>query len=280
MDLRRLKTIFIFVLALMNIVFCAIIYNAQTYEKKEQQIMTESLNNLLAKDMIYLSPRLELPKAPTIYRFYLEKSFGNNDDLIKRFLGDSEYTAHGNDYSNETGRLHLIGDEFKFYNLKPTDTITDFSEKNIERLCREEMERLGIFSELYVFSGINFPDDGVTAIFTVQHEDFAFFDAYISFDVGSRGITSISGRNMLSGLETSRSESKFFNIMSILTDLSNNPALEKNVVHSIVSITPGYYIGKTAESYRNILAIPVWQIATDTGKILYYDARNGKRITE
>ena len=56
--------------------------------------------------------------------------------------------------------------------------------------------------------------------------------------------------------------------------------LEKGVVHTIVSVIPGYYIGKTAESYRNILAITVWQIATDSGKILYYDARNGQLIKE
>ncbi len=242
--------------------------------------MTKSLSTLLAKDMIYFSPKIELPESPSIYRFYLEKSFGDNDDLIRRFLGDEGYTSSGDEFRNSSGSLHLSGDEFRFENKNPGDSISDFSEKNIENLCRKEMERLGIFSDLYVFSGINFPQSGVKAIFTARHDGFDFFDAYISFDVSAEGITLITGRNMISGLVSLRSETDFFSITSILSDLPSHPMLEKNVVHSIVSITPGYYIGKTTESYRNILAIPVWQIATDSGKILYYDARNGKIIVE
>jgi len=69
-------------------------------------------------------------------------------------------------------------------------------------------------------------------------------------------------------------------VISILADLVKSEGLEKNVGHTIVSIKPGYYIGKSEESYRNILAIPVWQIATDRGVILHYDARSGQKIEE
>ena len=61
-------------------------------------------------------------------------------------------------------------------------------------------------------------------------------------------------------------------------DIVKNPLLDKNKQHTIVSIKHGYYIGQGSENYRNILAIPVWQIATDSGLILYYDARNGNYI--
>lgn len=280
MDLRRLKTVFIVVLVAINIMLCAVIYNATNFEKEERATMTESLTKLLAKDMIYLPGRLEFPESPGIYNFYVEKMFGNNADLIEKFLGKDSQLISESEYKSGKGRLLLEGDEFKFFNSSPAGEIIDFSEENVEKLCRKEMERLGILSELYAFSGINFVDDGIRGIFTAQNEKTTFFDAYISFDITDKGISAVSGRNLISALEVSHSGADFLNIISILPDLSENSALEKGVAHTVVSITPGYYIGRTAESYKNILAIPVWQIATDSGKILYYDARNGNSIEE
>ncbi len=278
MDLRRLKTIFIFVLVALNIVFCAVIYNARNYEKEEQTAMTRSLTKLLGKNMINLPEGVVPLESPEIHSFYLEKMFGDNEDLTERFLGKDWQELRQGEYRSEKGRLLLEGDEFKFYVKEPAGALSDLSQNTIERLCRDEMQRLGIFSELYVFNGVNFVDEGVRAIFTAQQEEMFFFDAYISFDVNEKGINSISGRNMISNLVVANSDQRFFSITSILPDLIENPMLKKSVAHTIVSITSGYYIGTTEESYRNILAIPVWQIATDSGEILYYDARNGQYI--
>lgn len=280
MDLRRLKTVFIFVLIAINVMFFALIYNAVNYEKEERQTMTKSLTALLAKNMIYLPDSLEIPSSPNISGLYLEKMFGSNEDLITRFLGKNYVQLDRLVFQSDMGSLYLDGNEFKFSNSKPQSTVTDFSENNIESLCRAEMKRLGIISEPYVFGGINFVDDGVRAIFTMRHKNDEFFDAYISFDITKNGVDTVTGKNLVSDLTVSDRNEKFFSIISILPDLTENPKLNKNVAHTIVSIKPGYYIGKTAESYRNILAIPVWQIATDSGAILYYDARNGQSIDE
>ena len=280
MDLRRLKTIFIFILVALNIMFCAVLYSAQNYEKEERLAMTSSLTKLLAKNMIYLPEKTELPQSPKIYNFYLEKMFGNNEELADKLLDKDWTRIDDSQYKSEKGKLVLAGDEFKFYVKNPLGNITDLSQDTVEKLCRDEMQRLGIFSELYEFNGLNFVDDGVRAIFTAEQEGKFFFDGYISFDVGDKGITSISGRNMISNLIAMESDEVFFGITSILPDLIENPALKKGVAYTIVSITSGYYIGRTEESFRNILAIPVWQIATDSGEILYYDARNGKYIQD
>ncbi len=280
MDLRRMKTIFIFVLVFLNIIFITVLYNAKNYETEERRSMTESVSTLLAQNMIYLPDKIEIPVSPEIHNFYLEKMFGANRDLARNFLGADFSETDDGGYSSEMGKLTLEGDEFKFVSSKPQSTVTDFSEENIQKLCRKEMERLGIFSELYDFNGLNFVDDGIRAIYTAQREEAFFFDAYISFDISEGGIAAITGRNMISGLKTVHTQTNYFNVLSILPDLVQCGELEKDVVHTIVSVTPGYYIGKTAESYRNILAIPVWQIATDSGKILYYDARNGQLIKE
>lgn len=81
MDLKHLKTIFIFVLLALNIIFCAIIYNAKNYEKAEMETLTKSITSLLAEDMIFLPPQISLPQSPDISNYYLEKMFGDNDEL-------------------------------------------------------------------------------------------------------------------------------------------------------------------------------------------------------
>ncbi|MBE7031562.1 MAG: hypothetical protein E7401_01200 [Ruminococcaceae bacterium] len=280
MDLRRLKTIFIFVLVAINIMFFALINNALNYEKEERRTMTESLTALLAKNMVYLPQKLELPDSPEISGFYIEKMFGSNEELVSRFLGRSYEETEQYVYTASAGTLYIEGDEFRFHNANPQTPVSDFSEENIQKVCHSEMKRLGIPDAPYIFGGVNFVDEGIRAIFTMQHRDDVFFDAYVSFDISEKGVTAVSGRNLVSELTETNSNEKFYSIISVLPDLVRNDRLEKNVAHTVVSIKSGYYIGSTAESYRNILAIPVWQIATDSGHILYYDARNGQFIDE
>lgn len=278
MDMRRLKTIFIFVLIAINVMFFAILHNARNYEREEKRTMTKSISMLLSENMIYLSEKAELPASPQIHNFYLEKMFGSNEELVLKFLGNDYALTAESKYESDEGVLYIDGDEFRFVKNTPCGAVEDFSEENIEKVCREEMQHYGIMSDLYVFGGFNFVDNGVRAIFTVQHDENIFFDAYISFDIFENGLGGIAGKNLLSDLIDTDSRNDFCSIISILPDLAENPTLESNTSHTVVSITSGYYIGKTAESYRNILAIPVWQIATDTGQILYYDARNGQRV--
>ncbi len=280
MDLRRMKTVFILVLAAINVMLLCFLSSARNYEKKEKQIMVKNVSALLAQNMIYLPEAVQVPDSPDIYNFYLEKMFGSNRDMIVKFLGE-EYTEEpSGTYKSNRGTLTIEGDEFKLYKTKPTGTVSDFSRENIEKLCRNEMKAFGMMPEAYEFNGFNLVDDGTRAIFTVKKDKSEFFDAYISFDISGMGIYAISGRNIISGMSVSGGTSPYVNVVSILADLVKCDRLEKNTAHTIVSIKPGYYIGKTAESYLNILAIPVWQIATDRGMILHYDARNGREIIE
>lgn len=280
MDLRRMKTVFILVLAAINIMLMCVLYNARNYEKEEKEIMVKNVSALLAENMIYLPDGVQIPDSPDIYNFYLEKMFGSDRDMIVKFLGEEYIRQTEDTYQSDKGTLTIEGDEFKFHKTEPKDAVTDFSRESIEKLCRSEMKAFGMMPEAYEFNGFNLVDEGTRAVFTVKKDKAEFFDAYISFDISDKGIYAISGRNIISGMSVSGGTSPYFNVVSILADLVRNDRLEKNTAHRIVSIKPGYYIGKTAESYRNILAIPVWQVATDRGLILHYDARNGREIIE
>ncbi len=280
MDLRRLKTIFIIVLVCVNVALLSAIHSTGSHESRVNAEMLADAQRLLQKHMIFIAPKLEIPSAPEVKSFYLEKMSVGNREMVTRFLGESYTETAEGEYKNGGRTLTVSGEDFRYTDSSPKAP-SDFTSGEIEELCRGEMERLGVLSKLYSFSGVNYvADDRTRAIFTAQHDDAVFFDAYISFDVTKDGIVSASGKNLISDLTVSGSSVPYFNIMSILPDLAENPVLDANKKYTVVSIKPGYYIGRGAESYRNILAIPVWQIVTDMGDILYYDARNGSYIKE
>lgn len=280
MDLRRLKTIFIIVLLIINFTMIAAL---RSFEKQDEDIvraMNESVSSMLQSKMIFLAPKLDIPTSPEIYNVYLERMANNNEELVARFLR-GKYTSESDGvYVNGSRKLHIGGDVLTYENSKPSEPVTDFSAKGIESACRKEMKRLGIKSDIYKFNGVNKAGDIIKAIFTARHGDASFFDAYISFDVSRDGIVSVSGKNLISDLTVSGRNVPYFNINSILLELAKNPDIDINKKNTIVSISSGYYIGQNSEEYRNILAIPVWQIATDSGDIFYYDARNGNYISE
>ncbi len=280
MDLRRIKTIFIIILLVINITLTFVLYNAKSYEREEKEAMVENLTALLAQEMIYLPDTVEVPDSPEIYNFYLEKMFGSNNEMVEKLLGKDYKATENGSYVSDLGRLTVLGDEFRLEWASPQGSVEDFSQDKIKKLCNDEMERLGIMSRIYEFNGFNYIDSGVKAIFTVKHDKAEFFDAYISFDVTHKGICGISGKNIISDLSASGGSTPYFNVVSILADFAKSEKLSEKAAHTIVSIKAGYYIGKNTESYRNIMAIPVWQIATDGGVILHYDARNGKEIQE
>lgn len=279
MDLRRLKTIFICVLLVVNLVLGIMIYSAEGKEREIANVTRGNVERLLNRDMIFLSPSLEIPKSPEMKNIYLERMSADNEEFVA-YLMQGKYSADEDGIYRNGGRsLEIRGDEFVYKNSSTEKAFEDFSSGNIEKVCRDEMEMLGIKEELYMFGGINQIENGVRAIFTMQYGNDVFFDAYISFDISKSGI-SISGKNLVSKLTASAQSEKFFNVNSVLLMLSKNPDFEKNKQTTIMSIKPGYYIGRNSEDFRNILAIPVWQIVTDSGNILYYDARNGDYISD
>lgn len=280
MDLRRMKTVFIFVLAIINIMLIGVLYSSKMYEKEEKRIMIQNVSAILSKNKILLPETLEIPDSPEISNYYIEKMFGSDSEMLIKFLGENYTRQSENTYKSDSGTLTVSGDGFVFQKAALGDLVTDFSQENVEKLCREEMKALGMMYEAYAFNGFNLVDNGTRAVFTVKREKAEFFDAYVSFDISDKGIYAVSGRNVISGMSVSGGTSPYYNVLSILADLAKNEKIEKNTAQSIVSIKSGYYIGKTAQSYRNILAIPVWQIATDRGVILHYDARNGTEIVE
>lgn len=278
MDLRRLKTVFIVVLLIINLALGVILYNAVRQDREIASVTKSNVERILQRDMIYFAPNLQIPEAPEIYNVYLERMSADNEEFATRML-DGKYSVDDDGvYRVGEKSLEINGDEFVYKNPSPEKTVSDFTPKGVEEACRKEMETLGIKSELYMFGGINQIESGMRAVFTMQHGKDVFFDAYMSFDITNNGISSISGKNIISNMTASARNEKYFNVSSVLLELPKLPHYDKSKKTIIMSIKPGYYIGGNTETYSNILAIPVWQIVTDSGEIFYYDARNGEYI--
>ncbi len=280
MDLSRLKTVFIVILLIANIFMGYMIYNAEIHEREERLAMAADVSQILEKERIYLPDDFELPKTPDANNYYLEKMFGSSDEMLMVFLGEAYVEAGDRMFESSLGTLFVNGDEFVYRKKSVGTPVEEYSNEKIESMCREEMKRLGIMEEAYYFSGVNQISEGKKAIFTVKHNDAEFFDAYMSFDVTKNGVTAIGGKNIISALEVAESSEVYPNIEGVLVGLLKSKNLDENVVHRIISVKHGYYIGRTEESYRNILAIPVWQIVLESGQILHFDARNGRELEE
>lgn len=278
MDLSRLKTVFIAILLIANIFMGYMIYNAEMHEREERLAMTADVSQILAKERIFLPNDFELPETPDANNYYLEKMFGSSDEMLLVFLGEGYVESGDRMFESDLGTLFVNGDEFVYRKKNIGASVGEYSNEEIESMCREEMKRRGIMEEAYSFGGINQIPDGKKAIFTVKHNDAEFFDAYMSFDVTKNGVTAIGGKNIISALEVAESSEVYPNVEGVLVGLIKSKNLAENVVHRIISVKHGYYIGRTEESYRNILAIPVWQIALESGQILHFDARNGREL--
>lgn len=280
MDLRRIKTVFIIFLLGINIFMGWILWNASVFEQQEKVAMSDNISEILSKEMIILPGDLVLPETPVAKNYYLEKMFGSNAEMIVKFLGQEYEETGDRTYASEQGTLFINGDEFLYRKSAPEGNMDVSATEKIEALCREEMKRLGIMEKAYCFSGVNQIPNAQKAIFTVKHETSDFFDAYVSFDVNNKGITAIGGKNIISDMEVMESANTYPDAEGVLVGLIKSEKLQEGVPHKVISIKHGYYIGKGAESYRNILAIPVWQVAVDNGQILHFDARNGRELEE
>ena len=71
MDLRRLKTVFIVVLLIINLALGVILYNAVRQDREIASVTKSNVERILQRDMIYFATNLQIPEAPEIYNVYL-----------------------------------------------------------------------------------------------------------------------------------------------------------------------------------------------------------------
>lgn len=276
MDVAKVKTILIFVLAALNIALFSFLIGARNQDSSVNQRSDDQVISLLAEKNIKLDKKLIPGKVSAVPNCLIERMLSGDDKTISKLLGGKYIKEEEGRYINENKQLTLNGDSFRFTDAAPANPPTDNSPAEIEKYCVEAMKHMGISAENYTFLGMNSAGANVKALFAPKCAGYSFFDANLDFEISENGLVSVQGKNLISSNTLSGGKTEIFSIHSILVDFADNQYLDHTRQTVISGISLGYYIGHDAEQYKSVLAIPVWQIASDSGDIFYYDARNGK----
>ena len=277
MDWYKIKNILVFVLIMLNIALFAVFYKVNTQDKIIRKQTQDNVVILLSKNNVRIEKKI-IPDSPESFTGrYIERALETNSSFIGKLLGN-EYSHKDNVYSFKSKTLSFSGNMIDFTDTSPNNPPSDLTEATIKEYCLEEMKKLDINYKTYSYDGLNFSGDKVKAIFSPSIGEYKFFDSFISFEVSKNGITAIQGKNILLAKPVPSISTKVYDINSVLLDLVSGKEISKNQITGIISISLGLYIGGGEERYSNVLAIPTWQIATENGSILYFDARNGKYI--
>nr|QGT51210.1 hypothetical protein Firmicute1046_2860 [uncultured Firmicutes bacterium] len=276
MDIAKVKTILIFVLVAINIALFSFLIGTRNQDTTVNQRSDDQVIALLNEKNIVLDKKLISQKVSSVPNCLIERMLSGDDKIVSKLLGGKYIKEEEGSYTNESKQLTIRGDSFRFTDAAPSEAPADNSPATIERYCIEAMKRMGISSENYTFLGMNGAGENFKALFAPKCADYPFFDANLDFEISSAGLVSVQGKNLISSNTVSGGKTEIFSIHSILVDFADNQYLDRTRQTVITSISLGYYIGHDAEQYKSVLAIPVWQIATDNGDIFYYDARNGK----
>lgn len=280
MDIARVKTIVIVVLVAINIALFSLFIGTRNQDSSVNQRSDDQVIALLNEKNIVLDKKLIPKRVGAVPNCLIERMLSGDDKTVSKLLGGKYIKEEDGSYINESKRLTIRGDSFRFTDTQPAEPPEDNSPAIIEKYCIDAMKAMGIGAENYTFLGMNAAGDNVKALFAPQCSGLSFFDANLDFEISSEGLASVQGKNLISSNTVSGGKTEIFSIHSILVDFANNQHLDRSRQTVITSISLGYYIGHDAEQYKSVLAIPVWQIAADNGGIFYYDARNGKFLEQ
>jgi len=277
MDWYRTKNILIFVLLVLNITLFTVYYRTNTQQKIVNSQTKDNIVSILGNNNIKLDKSM-IPDMPSDFTsHYIERAVTANLPFTIKLMGEGyAYDDEKNVYKTETKTLAVKKDTFEFSDTDPSEPPEEKTEKHLEDYCVKVMKKLDIDYKIYNLEGFNYHENSTKVIFTPAIGKYKFFDSYIAFEVTDKGVSAISGKNIILAKTASGISMKVFDINTVLLSLCSDAELNKSQVNKIASIKLGYYIGEIEEIYSNVLAIPAWQIALENGGIYYYDARNGK----
>ena len=280
MDFKRVKTILIVVLAAVNIALASWLTGIIYQDRDVSQRSDDQVVALLAERNIVLDKKKIPDTAGELPNCQVERMLDGDEKKVSKLLGGQYQKAADGSYVNGSKTLVISGDSFRLSDTRPEKPLSARTPEAVEAYCVEAMQEMGISTDNYFFSGMNAAGDNVKAIFISRFGKYDFFDANLEFELSDQGLVSVQGKNLIAANTVTGTKTDIFAIRSILVDFVNNPRLDTSRQTVIASIQLGYYIGHDAEQYKSVMAIPVWQIATEQGQIFYYDARNGKLLSD
>ena len=241
MEWSRIKTILIWVFAIVN-VFLLSIYFKET-----------STGNIISEDVVTSTVEILKQSNVTV-----------DKDVIPRRYENVKICSVENKYSNINQMLGSVGiddskatvkGDFFWYVAETADEVDNV----LERLLTSGYEKTEAEDGEYYY---------------LSFENKVFFDSFICVK-SKDGKTEINGKNWLGDHFADEGVSKIVSPAEILINFAAEYGGAEEI--SIKDIAAGYYIGERLETVR-VTAAPVWKITVSDGTEYYFDMRNGDKL--
>lgn len=238
MEWSRIKTILIWIFAIVNI-FLLSIYFKET-----------STGNIISEEVV--ASTVEILKQSNV---------SVDKDIVPRRYENVKICNMENKYSDVKQMLAGAGiDESK----------VAIDGNGFTYIAKDKDEADGVL-DLLLMSGYKKTEAQDGEYYYLSFENKAFFDSFIC--VRSNGeSTEIIGKNWLGDRFSDEGVAKIVSPAEILIDFAAEYGGGEEI--TIKDITAGYYVGERTENVR-VTAAPVWRITLSGGEEFYFDMRNG-----
>lgn len=262
MDWTRFKKILTAVLVMIDVVF--VIYFVKI-KISDSRVDRKTVNNVIE---VLAGGNIELDR----------ELFPSNREGC-RVCYVSRLTDTESSFANTLKKNGKIFSDDELITVIPNENEKIRLERNsVINACISYMNACGINAEMYSAEKVEISKETAKVSFALTYDKCRFFDSFLNFEVGKNGIEKITGRNIIKDGDVSTYEESLIPVESILCVIPGDKQTEKKV--KITGIDFGYYLGKSAGVYVDVLSLPVWKISFDDNTVLYYDARNGNLITK
>lgn len=238
MDWSRIKTILIWVFAVVNVFLLTIYFNeANTGKTLGDDVLTSTVEILKQNNI-------------TVDKEVIPKSFEN----VKVCSVENQYASIGDMLSGagiNSKKTTIDGNGFLY--------VADNTE-----------EALAVLDKL-ALSGYKKEEINGTEYYFLTYENKMVFDSFLWIKEAG-GKVEVGGKNWMGDRVVGESVVEIVSPAEILIDFSSQYDGTKEI--EIQSITAGFYVGERTGAVKTT-ASPVWKIMLSDGQGFYYDMRNG-----
>ena len=270
MNWRKVKTIMIAFLILVNLSLLSYIMYEEILDNKRISQMTDTITSLLATRNITVEEELVLDSAKktTAKSLYVDNVILDYDTFSGFVLGEKAMADSTNKYTSDYGEIYFDGDYFKA-------TATDgnvlhkenINKVNASRIAEKYLDKLG-FDTKDAEKNVTQKDNIIKVSFKKKINDLPVFKIGVTLEMTESGITSIYG-SWYNISEQNPSIADLKSISGVLVEYMN----KKSGASIISDMQLGYSVPESGTFHESILLTPVWMISDADGDTTYIDAR-------
>lgn len=271
MNWSKVKTILIVFFLCVDI-FC--LFAVMSGGNGKTALTEEEINTtveVLSARKIKISPEIIIQKRTECAHFEANNAVFDYAEFAGMLMENAEKISD-TEYGNERGKLTYSGDKFSFEAASVPENGNKGSEKDAVRLVQ------GFLNKVLTNAGkedvsAKVTDTGYEVTLRSQYDGLPLFNSEIKAEVCYGRLKTVSGSWFYPADSAGRDNS----VKSITSALIDCISLLGDAEETeIVSVELGYMVFEENTYHKSAVMIPVWQIKTADGRVIYIDARNAE----